>query len=452
MRILFSMAAAVGLILVADFAEAVTQSLRPQARPAEEVSRAGQITGPVALLNVSAGPVLRPQLRPETLSPAVKAPVVDAAANARFENWMRAFRGRALAQGISASTFDRAFRGVQYDAGVIKRDRNQAEFTKTIWDYLASAASDKRVRNGKNALRQHRRTLEQIEARYGVDKAVVVAVWGLESGYGEFRGDLDVVQSLATLAFDGRRGAFFEKQLIAALKILQNGDTSPRNMTGSWAGAMGHTQFIPTSYEAYAVDFTGDGRRDIWSDDPTDALASTAAYLNRFGWVKGQPWGTEVKLPQNFNYALASRKVRKSPAEWAQLGVRGVDGKAVPNYGSASILLPAGGRGVAFMIFKNFSVIERYNAADAYVIGVGHLSDRINGGDPLVGNWPEGERPLTLRERKELQRRLTRSGFDTQGVDGKVGPNTLAAVRAFQKSQGLPADGFATLSLLKRLR
>ncbi|MEO0501854.1 MAG: lytic murein transglycosylase [Pseudomonadota bacterium] len=422
----------------------VTQSLRPEARPvAQEVTR----SSPVELLTVAANPILRPQLRP-----VGQVPVIDVAANARFENWVRAFRGRALSQGISASTFDRAFQGVQYDPEVIKRDRNQSEFTKTIWDYLASAASDKRVRNGKAALRQHRRTLDAIEARYGVEKEVVVAVWGLESAYGEFRGKDDVVRSLATLAFDGRRGKFFEGQLVAALKILQNGDTSPRNMTGSWAGAMGHTQFIPTSYEAYAVDFHGDGRRDIWSEDPTDALASTAAYLKRFGWIKGQPWGVEVMLPAGFDYGLANRKTQKSPAEWAALGVRGVDGKAVPNYGAGSILLPAGGRGVAFMVFKNFAVIERYNAADAYVIGVGHLSDRIKGGAPLVGNWPEGERPLTLRERKELQRRLTRAGYDTQGVDGKVGPNTLAAVRAYQKSKGLPADGFASLSLLKTLR
>ena len=316
-------------------AGAVTQSLRPEMRPlADEVARAA----PVELLTVSAGSVLRPQMRP-----LGQAPVIDVAANARFQNWIKAFRGRALAQGISGNTFDRAFRGVQYDPDVIKRDRNQSEFTKTIWDYLASAASDSRVRDGKQALRKHRRKLEAIEARYGVEAEVVVAVWGLESRYGEFRGDNDVIQSLATLAYDGRRGKFFEGQLVAALKILQNGDTSPRNMTGSWAGAMGHTQFIPTSYLAYAVDFTGDGKRDIWSNDPTDALASTAAYLKRFGWIKGQPWGVEVKLPQGFDFGLASRKIQKSPAEWARLGVRGVDGQAVPNYGAGSILLPAGG-------------------------------------------------------------------------------------------------------------
>ncbi|MDZ4135808.1 MAG: lytic murein transglycosylase, partial [Paracoccaceae bacterium] len=211
-----------------------------------------------------------------------------------FQRWIAQFRGRALANGISGRTYDRAFDGVRYNTDVIARDRNQAEFTKTIWEYLDSAASDKRIENGKDALRKHRRVLDQIEARYGVDKEVVVAIWGLESAYGEFRGTNPIIEALATLAYDGRRGKFFEQQLVASLQILQAGDTTPARMTGSWAGAMGHTQFIPTSYLAYAVDFTGDGKRDIWSDDPSDALASTAAYLARFGWQKGRPWGVEV--------------------------------------------------------------------------------------------------------------------------------------------------------------
>ena len=422
----------------------VIQSLRPAVRPAaEEVSR----TQPVELLSVATGSVLRPQSRPVSQSP-----VANTAQDARFRDWIGTFRTRALAQGISARTFDAAFAGVQYDADVIKRDSNQSEFTKTIWDYLESAASDTRIANGRTALETHRGTLEAIEARYGVEKEVVVAVWGLESAYGTFRGRNDVVQSLATLAFDGRRGAFFEAQLVAALKILDNGDTSARNMTGSWAGAMGHTQFMPTSFLDHAVDFTGDGRRDIWSDDPTDALASTAAYLKGFGWKTGQPWGVEVRLPDGFDYTLASRKISKSPGAWARLGVRNVDGRAVPDHGAASILLPAGARGVAFMIFDNFAVIERYNSADAYVIGVGHLSDRIGGAPAFAGTWPRGDRALTSKERKELQSRLTRAGFDTQGVDGRVGPKTIDAVRAFQKSRGLLPDGYASLALLQRLR
>ncbi|MCI5098482.1 MAG: lytic murein transglycosylase [Rhodobacteraceae bacterium] len=425
-------------------ATAIERSLRPNDRPSNQQSDVAMTT------RVALNAIPRPVLRPERVSsqPAVE-PV---AAHPGFQAWVRGFRKRAMAQGITATTLDRAFRGVSYDPEVIRRDRNQSEFTKTIWQYLDSAVSDKRIRNGKAALRQHRRTLERIEAHFGVEKEVVTAVWGLESAYGEHRGDMDIVRSLSTLAFDGRRGKFFESQLIAALKILQSGDVAPRNMTGSWAGAMGHTQFIPTSYQAYAVDFTGDGKRDIWSENPTDALASTAAYLARFGWQKGQPWGVEVKLPSGFNYGLAKRSIKKSPSEWARLGVRDINGRPVPNHGSASILLPAGGKGAAFMIFKNFSVIERYNAADAYVIGVGHLSDRIAGGPAIQAEWPRGERALTRRERKEIQRRLTRAGFDTQGVDGQIGPRTVAAIRAYQISQGLKPDGHASLSLLKKLR
>lgn len=372
--------------------------------------------------------------------------------NSRFNRWISGFRNRALGRGISARVFDNAFRGISYNDHVVERDRNQAEFVKPIWEYLDTAVSDTRVRNGIRALRQNRALLEQLETRYGVDKEVVVAIWGLESAYGAVRGDINIIEALATLAFDGRRGSFFESQLIAALRILQNGDTTPANMTGSWAGAMGHTQFIPTSYLAYAVDATGDGRRDIWSDDPTDALASTAAYLARFGWVPHQPWGVEVRLPQGFNYTLANRNTTRMPSQWAQIGITGMDGRAVPDHGSASILLPAGSSGVAFMIFKNFSVIERYNTADAYVIGVGHLADRIAGQNAFQSDWPRGDRGLVSNERVELQQRLTQAGFSTQGVDGKIGPNTINAIRRYQLANNLVPDGYASLHLLERLR
>tara|TARA_B100001179_G_scaffold219588_1_gene193382 strand:- start:1220 stop:2500 length:1281 start_codon:yes stop_codon:yes gene_type:complete len=397
---------------------------------------------------------VRPEPRPAVR--ALSAPVVEPTeirvSNAEFARWIEGFRRRARAQGISDAVFARAFAGIQYDTDVIRRDRNQAEFTKAIWEYLDSAVSQTRINNGRAAMRQHARVLGEIEARYGVPASVVTAVWGLESAYGTFRGSNDIVESLATLAFDGRRGAFFEEQLIAALKILQNGDVAPRNMTGSWAGAMGHTQFIPTSYLDYAVDFRGDGRRDIWSDDPTDALASTAAYLARHGWVKGQPWGMEVRLPQGFDYGQTGDGVKKSVAQWTRLGVRDAAGRQVPNHGQASILIPGGARGAAFMTFKNFNVIERYNAADAYVIGVGHLSDRLMGGPAIQADWPRGDRALKLAERKELQQRLTRAGFSTGGVDGKIGPNTQKAVRAFQRSVGMVPDGYASLEVLRRLR
>ena len=416
--------------------------LRPEMRPSGEILDQGAYqTAAVVALRPIARPVVEPVLATQ-----------EVALSRDFQDWIKGFRKRAVAQGITQKTLGQAFNSVTYDPEVIRRDQNQSEFTKSIWDYLDTAVSDKRIENGKKALRAQRRRLQQIEATYGVDKEVVLAVWGMESSYGTYRGDMDVIRSLSTRAFDGRRGRFFESQLIAALKILQAGDVPARKMTGSWAGAMGHTQFIPTSYLAYAVDFTGDGKRDIWSDNPSDAFASTAAYLARFGWVKGQPWGVEVSLPRGFNYGLASRRIKKSPAQWAALGVKGINGRAVPNHGTGSILLPAGGNGAAFMVFKNFQVIERYNAADAYVIGVGHLSDRIKGGKPIQHPWPRSDRELSFRERQEMQKRLTRQGFDTKGVDGKIGPNTSAAVRAYQVATGLVPDGHASLSLLKRLR
>jgi membrane-bound lytic murein transglycosylase B len=417
------------------------------------------LSGAILMTNAAcAGPVersLRPEARPAMTAaqPASLAPPVSAETRAAFNRWLTDFRPRAQAQGIRPDVLDRSFSGIGYDPTVIERDRNQAEFTRQIWDYLDSAASPTRVSNGQAALQQHRRTLQAIEDRFGVEKEVVVAVWGLESAYGERRGTMDIIQSLATLAHDGRRGAFFESQLIGALQIIQAGDVDPRSMTGSWAGAMGHTQFIPTSYLAYAVDFTGDGKRDIWSDDPTDALASTAAYLKRFGWTKGQPWGVEVRLPAGFNADLAKRDNKRAPSDWAAMGVRDMNGSVVPNHGQAAIILPAGAGGPAFMIFDNFGVIARYNNAQAYVIGVGHLSDRISGGPEIQTPWPRGYAPLSFDERMELQQRLQARGFAVEKIDGIIGPQTTEAIRAFQRSVGVDPDGFPSqdvLALIKR--
>ncbi len=395
-----------------------------------------------------AAPLL--SLRP---APRADVPVVQTVNRpARFEYWIDGFRRRALSQGISPATFDRAFAGVDYLPDVIRRDRNQAEFTKQLWEYLDTAVSATRVRNGKSAFADQRQTLARIEQRYGVEAEIVTAIWGLESAYGGYRGNTPTISAMATLAYDGRRASFFEAQLVAALKILQAGDTTPQSMRGSWAGAMGHTQFMPTSYLEHAVDFTGDGRRDIWSDNPADALASTAAYLKNFGWTKGQPWGVEVQLPQGFNYAVTGEKIKKSPREWARLGVRDMSGRQVPNHGRASILLPAGSRGAAFMIFDNFHVIERYNTADAYVIAVGHLSDRIKGGAAIQAAWPRGDRGLSFTEKKEMQRLLSNRGFSVGKVDGIIGPNTIQAVREYQASIGMEPDGYASLDILKRLR
>ncbi len=377
---------------------------------------------------------------------------IQADQNARLQSWLAAFRPRAQAAGIRAETLDSALRGIRNNTTVIKRDRNQSEFTKQIWEYLDSAASDARVANGRAAFAKNRKLLGEIEEEYGVDAHIVAAIWGLESAYGTFRGDIPMVEALATLAFDTRRGRFFEKQLIGALQIIQSGDVAPRSMTGSWAGAMGHTQFIPTSYLAYAVDFTGDGKRDIWSDNPGDALASTANYLAKFGWKKGQHWGVEVILPDGFDYTLAKRTNRKLPSAWAAIGIGAASGKPIVDHGPASILLPAGANGAAFMIFENFDVIEHYNTADAYVIGVGHLADRIAGGDPIKASWPRDDRPLSFDEKQEMQRLLTAMGYSTGGVDGIIGPLTINSVRRFQASVGLIPDGYPSKKMLDHLR
>ncbi len=433
-------------------------SLRPLARgdaaqvftvQEEVVSRALPIIANVTAPSKST----RPNLRPAGIARApAKAPVGVSGTQAGFQDWLQGFRPRALQRGIQPANFDAAFAGVRFDPKVVERDRNQSEFTKTLWDYLDSAASATRVKNGQAALREHRALLERIEAKYGVEKEIVVAVWGLESAYGTFKGKNPVIRSMASLAYDGRRQRFFEAQLIAALKILQQGHTTPDRMVGSWAGAMGHTQFMPTSFQSLAVDYTGDGRRDIWGDDPSDALASTAHYLAQNGWRTGVPWGVEVQLPKGFDYAQANREIERLPSAWARKGVLDMTGKVVPDHGVASVLVPAGHRGAAFLVFRNFEVIERYNTADAYVIGVGHLADRIKGHPPILSDWPREDRALTYDERIELQRRLTAAGFDTRGIDAKIGPRTIDAVRGFQRSKGLVPDGYASLDLLKRLR
>ncbi len=389
---------------------------------------------------------------PAAANPMAPAIPVISTQGAKFDAWLAGFRERAKAKGISPRVLNAALSGVSYLPEVVAKDRNQSEFTREIWDYLDFAASPIRIENGQKAMRQHAAVLRQVEARYGVDRHIVAAVWGMESTYGTRKGDFNVIAALATLAYDGRRGKFFEAQLIAALQILQAGDIPADRMQGSWAGAMGHTQFIPTSYLAYAVDFTGDGRRDIWGDDPADALASTAAYLARHGWVKGQPWGVEVRPPKGFDTRQAKRDNRRAPSEWAALGVTDMAGRKVPNHGRAAILLPAGKGGPAFMIFDNFRVIERYNAADAYVIGVGHLADRLAGGPEIQTPWPRGYDPLSFDERMELQTRLIRAGYTLDKVDGVIGPQTVAAIRAYQQSRGVTVDGYPSQDVLRLLK
>ena len=380
----------------------------------------------------------------------VESGVIEMGSQDGLEEWLAGFRVRALEAGIPAAVFDAALRGVEFNPKVVERDRSQNEFTKTIWDYLDTAVSEDRVALGLKAIDRNRGLLDRIEAEYGVEKEVLAAVWGLESAYGTYRGDLAVLGSLATLAYEGRRGAFFEAELIAALRIVEGGHVE--RFVGSWAGASGHTQFMPSSWEKFAVDFDGDGKRNLWGDDPSDALASTANYLRHWGWTKGQPWGVEVTLPEGFDYDQTTERVVKPVADWQATGVRTVTGGDLPDHGPGSILLPGGHRGAAFLIWPNFQVIEKYNTADAYVVAIGNLSDQLRGGPPIAHDWPRDLRALTLEERKELQDLLTKAGFDAGGVDGRMGPKTVAAVKAFQTARDLVPDGYPSLEVLDLLR
>lgn len=370
-----------------------------------------------------------------------------------FEQWRSRFRALALSRGISANTFDQAFVGVEPDPGVIAADRSQPEFTKPVWEYLNTAVSPLRVRNGKSLIIQQAGLLAALEARYGIEPARLVAFWGMESNYGNNMGNKGVIRSLATLAYEGRRPDFAQDQLIAALGILQHGDVTADRMIGSWAGAMGQTQFIPTTYDQYAVDFDGDGRRDIWGST-ADALASTANYLKASGWQDGKPWGYEVRVPANFDYSLADMSVRKTLAEWTALGIQGLDlpQPAAQPSDSASLLLPAGHRGPTFLVFNNFRTILKYNNSTSYALGVALLSERYRDAGQIAASWPTDDLPLSRSERVELQQRLAALGLDPGSADGIIGANTRKAIRAYQQSQGWPADGYPNHQLLEKLR
>ena len=378
-------------------------------------------------------------------------------ADAGFDRWVQEFWPTARSAGISRDVYDAAFRGVTPDPDVLEKARYQPEFVRPIWDYVTTRVGERRIENGLEMLIEHRSLLDRIEAAYGVDRHILVAIWGLESSYGQVLDDPNIVKSvirsLATLAYaDRRRSRFGRQQLVAALKILQRGDISLANMTGSWAGAMGHTQFIPTTYEAYAVDFEGDGRRDIWTT-PVDALASAANYLKRSGWVSGKTWGYEVALPRTFNYRLAEDGESRLISQWMSLGVVRASGAAFPRPGDKAVLIaPAGASGPAFLMLRNHYIIKRYNNSTAYSLAVGHLADRLRGGGPFLQPWPADERPLTSEESAELQRYLAALGYYDGAIDGKIGPLSRAAIRAYQARVGLVADGFAGLQLLETLR
>lgn len=377
--------------------------------------------------------------------------LADAAQAASPAAWVRDFWPTAKAAGVSRATYDRALGHFTPDQDVLKKASSQAEFNMEIWNYLEQMVSDERIMEGRAILQRDRLLLNRIEARYGVDKEVVVAVWGIESHYGSVltRPSLvkNTIRSLATLAYSGGRLAKFgRQQLVAALKIVERGDVTTEGMTGSWAGAMGHTQFIPTTFEVYGVDFDGDGRRNIWTSE-ADALASAANYLKASGWRTGETWGYEVVVP-----AGVGSRGERTLASWSKLGVRRVGGRPLPRPGDkATLYRPAGAHGPSFLILRNFRVIKRYNNSNSYALAVGHLSDRLQGFGPFVQAWPPHEKPLSDAERKKLQLLLTMLGHYNGEIDGDIGSGSHEAIRQYQRSVGLTPDGVESRALLQRL-
>lgn len=368
-----------------------------------------------------------------------------------FAAWIREFRVSARAAGISEATLQVAFANAHYLPQVVERDRSQAEFTRTVWDYLDTAVSPGRIARGQDRLFEVQTPADAAAARYGVPATILVAIWGMESNYGSNYGSLSVIDALATLGFDGRREAWARGQLLAALKILQSGDIDRENMIGSWAGAMGQTQFLPSNFLAYAVDADGDRRRDIWHS-MADVLSSTANFLARSGWRPDQPWGLEVRLPDGFDVGRADTDSRYGSARWAVEGVSAIDGTPLPDLPEAAIWLPAGAGGPAFLVGPNFRVLLRYNNASSYALAVGLLAQQLAGGPGVQASWPRDLQALGRTEILALQTALNQRGFDSGSPDGLLGPATRAGVRAYQRSIGLPADGYPTAALLQRLQ
>jgi membrane-bound lytic murein transglycosylase B len=374
-------------------------------------------------------------------------------ADSNYQNWVRQFRAVAVSAGVSPAVYDSAFRNFKSpDAQIVEKLRSQAEFNLEIWDYLDSAVSEAQIRAGRQMRQRYSRQLAEIEKRYGVQRDVVLAVWGIETRYGSRMGDHNVIQALSTLAYAApRRKKFWRSELINALKIVEAGHIPVASMNGSWAGAMGHTQFMPSSWKSYAADYNGDGRKDIWTN-VDDALASTANYLARHGWQSGRTWGYEVVLPPGFDASLAG-KDGITLAKWHGMGIRRANGRAFPRPGDQAVLkLFAGKDGPAFLVLRNFYVIKRYNNADSYALAVGHLGDRIAGFGPLAQSWPRGYVPLDESERMELQTLLKQLGFYDGDIDGAIGSGSRAAIKRWQAANGMEPDGFASKRLLDRLR
>jgi membrane-bound lytic murein transglycosylase B len=357
-----------------------------------------KLVAAVILAATLSGPPVRAEL--PGYNSGILAQLMGDAASNRFGRFVHDFWPEAHRAGISRRVYDMAFRGVGPDPSVLELAQEQPEFKTPIGDYFGKRVTPERIAAGRDMAQSHAETLDRIERRYGVDREILLAIWGMESNYGSHKGEMSVIRSLATLAYIGKRRSFGRSQLVAALKILQRGDISAADFTGSWAGAMGHTQFIPTTYNAYAVDWTGDGRRDIWNSIE-DALASTANYLARSGWQRGLKWGYEVRLPTRFDQRLIGEQARRSLASWARLGVRPTVGQGFgAGDATAYLVQPAGSSGPAFLVTRNFDAILKYNAAVSYALAVGHLGDRIAGGPALVASWPQDQRTLGRIDRE----------------------------------------------------
>ena len=374
------------------------------------------------------------------------------AAAANFHNCLEGLWPAAAGRGVSRRTFEAHTAGLQPDLRIMDLLDAQPEFTKSFWDYLDLLVSDERIAKGREILATHRAAFDAVENAYGVDRHIVAAIWGIESKFGVAIGERPVVRSTATLACIGRRQAYFRDEFLATLEILEHGDIAPDRLKGSWAGAFGPTQFMPTSFKRYAADFDGDGRRDVVDSVP-DLIASTANILRKNGWSPGQTWGYEVTVPKGFNYLLADRSRQLTLAEWQRLGVHRVGNQPFTRPSDrAYLLVPAGVRGPGFLMLNNFRVIMRYNPAEAYALAIGHLADRMRGGGPIVQPWPRDERVLTRAEVYELQQRLVARGFSAGEPNGRFGAKSRAALRDYQARAGLTPDGFATVAVLERLR
>ena len=384
-------------------------------------------------------------------NPLMTADAIRAAA-ADFPNCVEHLWPDAARRGVSRVTFEHFTAGLTPDLSIMDKLDAQPEFTKAAWDYLDVLVSDERIARGREVLTQYAPVFAAVARAYGVDPAIIAAIWGVESNYGTMGGDRSVIRSTATLACVGRRRDYFREEFLSALEILQRGDVPAERLVGSWAGAFGPTQFMPSSFKRYAVDFDGDGRRDVVDSIP-DVIASTANNLKTDGWVAGQRWGYEVVLPQNFDYLLADRSKQMSLGQWEALGIRRAGGGSFREPDArAYLLMPAGARGPAFLMLQNFRAIMKYNPAEAYALAIGHLADRLRGGGPFLQPWPREERVLSLDERYEMQQLLARRGFDTGEPDGMFGPRTRLAIRNYQASIGEIPDGFASSGLLDRLR